>query len=342
MNRQKETSMEKHKQKIKHSLATYAPALLSGSDQQFYMETQKTLSEYARLYGVSALSNLYQELAMANSHTEFQRDISLQKDTIAFHSHTFYEVIFVARGNVQYLLGNRRYILSSGDLVLIAPGVGHRPLFPEELTEPYERYVLWMNAEHYHNLLQTYPDFDYAFQYCAQTGDHVLRTPAFARQPILDDFKNGFHEKEKQDFCCDIAGELAAYHILLKINRLCKQLSYSIKNPAQNELLDRILLYMDENLGSKLSLADTAAYFYVSQSTISHLFRQSLDTSFYQCLMQKRLLLAKDRLLRGEAATKIWAECGFSDYSAFFKAFKKAFGFSPREYAELSQKHYQL
>lgn len=319
-----------------------APMFLNGSDQKFYMETQKTLSEYARLCGVSALSNLYQELAMANSHTEFQRDISLQKDTISLHSHTFYEVIFVVRGNIQYLLGNRRYILNSGDLVLIAPGISHRPLFPEELTEPYERYVLWINAEHYHSLIQTYPDFDYAFQYCTQTGDYILHMPASARQSILDDFKNGFSEKEKQDFCCDIAGGLAAYHILLKLNRLCKQLSFSTKNPVQNELLDQILLYMDENLSSKLSLADTAAYFYVSQSTISHLFRQNLDTSFYQCLIQKRLLLAKERLLRGEAATKIWPECGFSDYSAFFKAFKKNFGFSPREYAELPQKHYQI
>ena len=46
--------------------------------------------------------------------------------------------------------------------------------------------------------------------------------------------------------------------------------------------------------------------------------------------MHARVLMAS-----GSAPTKIWEECGFQDYSGFYRAFTRLYGFNPREYQKL-------
>lgn len=46
-------------------------------------------------------------------------------------------------------------------------------------------------------------------------------------------------------------------------------------------------------------------------------------------ITERRLSLARREILLGAKAAVISAQCGFSDYSAFFRAYKKHFGHSP-------------
>ena len=46
--------------------------------------------------------------------------------------------------------------------------------------------------------------------------------------------------------------------------------------------------------------------------------------------------LAREMILSGTEITKACMLCGFADYSSFFRAFKKEYGISPKEFKELS------
>ena len=97
--------------------------------------------------GIS-LENIYQELEMNSAFADSHRDISHGTERVLPHSHSFYEVILCCVGeDVQYLLGSQRYRIQKGDVLLIPPGVSHCPLFPETMHRPYERIVVWINAE---------------------------------------------------------------------------------------------------------------------------------------------------------------------------------------------------
>ena len=50
----------------------------------------------------------------------------------------------------------------------------------------------------------------------------------------------------------------------------------------------------------------------------------------------KRLSMAKYKIYHGTQPSKVYSECGFSDYSTFYRAFKKEYNLSPKEFANQS------
>ncbi len=92
--------------------------------------------------------NIYQELEMSSRFVDTHRDVSQGGDGVQLHSHTFYEMIYCTGGSTQYLLGTQRYRLRHGDIVLIPPGVSHRPLLAEKMADPYRRCVVWFSQEY--------------------------------------------------------------------------------------------------------------------------------------------------------------------------------------------------
>lgn len=99
------------------------------------------------------------------------------------------------------------------------------------------------------------------------------------------------------------------------------------------DLIDQILSYIEIHLSEKISVSQVARQFYVSESTVCQTFRKKLGISFYRCLTQRRLVLARGLIAGGQSSMdSIAQQAGFSDYSAFYRAFKGEFGISPREY----------
>ena len=101
---------------------------------------------------------------------------------------------------------------------------------------------------------------------------------------------------------------------------------------AKVDLLDALLAYIEGHLSEKITLADTARQFLVSESTIDQLFRKRMKASFYHFVTQRRLIAAKTELLEGATAEQAAARTGFGDYSTFYRAFRREYGISPAEY----------
>lgn len=100
---------------------------------------------------------------------------------------------------------------------------------------------------------------------------------------------------------------------------------------AQEPLVQEILRYVNTHIREDISLALLAKQLNSSVSLISHVFKREMNISLYRFIIKKRLLLAYERILQGEAPTAAALECGFRDYSGFYKQFKKMMGFSPSD-----------
>jgi AraC-like DNA-binding protein len=273
----------------------------------------------------------YQELEMTSRYVDTHQDISDSNAQVSLHSHSFCEILCCQNTcGVEYLVGAERYRLQKGDVVIIPPGVSHRPLLPEHMAEPYRRDVMWLSQEFISSMLHLMPG--------ENNGEpHLLRTAGTRWEFLAELFRNGVRENERQDLGWEEAVLGNAIQILVNIRRALNDRTADSPRVEQPELLDRVMAYVEAHLAQKITLADVAKHFWVSQSTISQTFRNKMGVSFYRCVTQRRLIAAKTLILQGLPLEHINEKVGFTDYSTFYRAFKQEFGISPRQYRKLQE-----
>ena len=277
---------------------------------------------------------LYQELEMESRFVDTHQDSSWSNATVSLHSHSFYELLYCTGScQVEYLVGSDRYRLQKGDVLLIAPGISHRPLLPEHMTEAYRRDVLWLSAEFMESLVLLFP----AIQEQRPLYSTLLRTGGTRWESLGELFRKGVREAEAQAPGWEMAVLGNSIQILSLLYRAFLDQSTAPMKAEKPELLDQVLAYVEAHLDSKITLEEIARHFYVSESTVSQTFRKKMGVPFHRCVTQRRLIAAKSLIAQGIQLEVVGQQVGFSDYSTFYRAFKQEYGISPRQYRKLQE-----
>ena len=294
-------------------------------------EGYRQMMEYLRESGIDP-SRVYQELEMSSRYVNTHRDVSYSNGTVNLHSHNYTEVLFCRRSaGVEYLIGSNRYRLQKGDIVYVPPGVSHRPILPAKMTVPYERDVLWISQEFLNTMGNLFPEGT-----AAQWDHSIPIRTAGTRWEFLEElFRTGVLEEEAKRPGWEMTVMGNTLMILAHMTRAYMERSAGAMKAEKPELLDRITAYIERNYTEHITVDDLARQFYVSNSTISHLFKQKMGVSLYRYITQRRLIAAKLMIAEKVPMEEISHRVGFVDYSTFYRAFKQEFGISPRQFSQL-------
>lgn len=277
----------------------------------------------------------YGDIGMKYNDVHLNYDVNTTSDIIPQHSHAFTEILYCEGGSVGYLLDGRKFPFSKGDLIFIRPGTPHQPLFSEDVQYPYERYALWLSNSFMQKMSENIESIRLLDKYLDENQQflfHLNEEESYKTETILESIINEYKE-EKMGWETMILSKVL--ELMIDFCRIIMNHETTKRETSNEDLVDQIISYINNHLSEKITVDTLSERFYVSTSTIYNHFMEKLHVSPYRFILQRRLIRAKNLILEGEKLNSIWQQCGFSDYSAFYRAFKKEYSISPRQYREL-------
>lgn len=250
------------------------------------------------------------------------------KDKFSTHTHDTVEINYFISGKTRFSVEGNIYHRVPDDLLILRPAETHMPLM--DRPDPYERITVHMSEGY---LEQICPD---GKQLLAPFMDRQLGTnnQYYSNQfssshwkdcllAISANAKNSFDEKAY------INANIVAF--LAELN-----LAYLHRGPEQlhsdaDTLTFTIIQYVNNHLYDPISVKTMSGQFHLSETHLNRLFRKATGTSIWKYVTTKRLLAARQKIQNGTAAQSACHACGFTDYSAFYRAYKAKFKTSPRD-----------
>lgn len=261
-----------------------------------------------------------------------------EEKAMDMHIHDCYELYYSISGGKQFLIDNRFYSISPGDLFVINQYESHK--LTQIDNSVHERIVLSIYPDFVRRLSTAETDLDYCFSNRDSRFQHRLSLDRASRQRFLY-YVNKITSAD--GYAHDIIEQAAFLELLAMINALMMNARsdfHAAENPVSdykyNQQVNDILAYINQNIGQNITVEQLAASFFLSESYICRIFKQATGTTINKYITARRISIAKAHLNAGDSVGVAFEKSGFGDYSSFFKAFTKAVGVSPKKYANLS------
>ena len=145
-------------------------------------------------------------------------------------------------------------------------------------------------------------------------------------------------ESEEPGFGSDVLPFSLLSSLLVLVNRIALQGGIRYPDPDRSsQMVVQVIDYINLHYMENISLDMLADRFFVNKYHLSHAFQKQIGTGLYQYVLRKRLLIARQLMSQGQKPAEVYAHCGFTDYAGFYRAFRKVYGVSPREYMRTRQ-----
>ena len=252
-----------------------------------------------------------------------------RKREIPFHYHDFHKLLLFLSGNVSYVVEGRRYDLQPFDAVPVVAGQIHRPLIHDDSL--YERIIIYMDPAFPAKLPRTDADLSACFSYCLDERTNLIRPGEHTRK-LLASLARSLQQSVADTACgADLLRRLRFTELLLVLTRSLRQEDHmrageTTSNPIILQALDYINDHLSDEYLSVDSIAEETA---LNRSYLMHLFKAQTGYTIGGYIREKRLFLASTLIDRGASVTQACYESGFSNYAAFYYAFKKKYASAP-------------
>lgn len=245
---------------------------------------------------------------------------------VDFHYHDFYKVLMLCSGSGGYSVEGRRYSLQAGDIVLLGSRCVHRPEFSAEL--PYERIIIYIDPA----FLSAHSDAhcDLRTVFSGEEG-HVLRCGKESCRRLFVLAEELEAELAQDAFGKVLVSQGQLLRLLVEIGRCLQGGTETRAKPIvpNDERIRRLLEYIDGHLSEELNVDSLAERSYLSKFHLMRKFKEEVGISLHEYITQRRLILARDLIAKGEPVTEVCFKVGYRSYSAFFRGYVKLFGVTP-------------
>jgi len=241
----------------------------------------------------------------------------------SMHTHDICEIIYLNSGDASAIIDGNIYKLTKDSLVIFRADVPHRIRIDGSET-PYER----------HNIL--FDENALANGIFNKIPKSTVMIDCSGKNAIKELFKkiDAYYEKfgnDDLDILIPNVIEEIIYNMYLESDGSID--NSSILHPMVSEAVE----YINKHYTEDISVDDISQKMHITKSHLHHLFSEYLNITPKKYINLKRLAKAQKMIKSGEQPSQIYIECGFSEYSTFFRNYSNHFGYTPSQREDIEK-----
>ena len=292
--------------------------LISISDEASVEVLTNTEFKSIKLDNPFNYSNISSSLDISEIYTKFYQEKGTNYN-FSGEKHSYWELTYVDKGELLTTIDGVSYHLKQGDLIFYAPMQFHTQSTFEKISSSYLTINFKMN-------------FNHADLLCNKIFS-LKRNSYFIVTKLIEELSNDNLYSNDLSLC--YLKQLIIQMLRLDNSHFHSKPTTHMQQTYENELLNDILLYIDNNIYEKISVSTLCEHFCISTSMLHSLFRKNMNNTAKNYINELKLSKSKE-LIRNSTHTlsEISEMLGFSSIHYFSKKFKSYFNISPTEYSK--------
>ena len=212
----------------------------------------------------------------------------------------YYDLTFVLKGSLTYIINGEQYILHENDAIFLRPET-LRERIAEDHQAKYVSFNFLLNEDiAIENFLK------------GIINDDIKKLiSVFPHSHLID----SFHSKEK---------------IQSILNYIIYEIIDNVGYKSQNQHIIRILRYIEAHLTQNLTLEQISNHVHLTREYTANLFKKETGKTIIDYINKRKMLIAKNMIDSAQVSLKdVALSLGFENYCYFSKLFKKYYDTTP-------------
>lgn len=257
---------------------------------------------------------------------EFRKDTTID-DVVAGKCSYKYNLIYVVSGKGKWIVEGEEIPFEENSVYIFKPLTYYT--VNTSGSDTFDRYCISFPRAALHERMLKGLDSMFLIGKEESTYAEIEYFPKDDVERVLSslDYVDKLADDQKDQYLATVVSQLL---ILLTSSDI--EFPYS----ASDETNARIAAYINHNVtnGHIPSLDEIAKRFFISKYYLCRMFKKKNGVSVHTYINQKRIMLAKQYIDSGMSASAAADMVGYTDYSAFYRAYVKVVGDSPKSRKE--------
>lgn len=247
----------------------------------------------------------------------------------------YYRMLYIATGKYEIMANGEKYIAENGALVISNP---NESFIFRRLTVN----AVILKIDFHRSLVENYTDYNALKLFHALPCGRIFYPANFKSgicYDLLNSMKNSVEESHNR------------FYVMTKVLSVLSELNLYYNDIEKEDKFDNsnialaVLEYVKSNFTMNITYKSLRDRFFICDSTVNKIFKNSTRLSFKEYLNSLRLNYANDMMNNENnelKLSKIAELSGYKTYSTFYREYIKAFGVSPSEVYSKNIKNWPL
>lgn len=273
----------------------------------------------------------YYENATDDFHV---RHISEPREALELHTHDYFQVYYICSGRILHHIEGSAAELSAGDVFILPPNVPH---YIEKLGNQVDFYSLSFTPSYFQSVRESNKlllDFLYYLRSQSLQSIHPRFTLSFEDavfsetlvKRIMEEFES---KKTGKD---ELIKECVSALLSIFARAYFEQRAEALISEENRLLVMHSIEYIKNHLDEDITLSEIVRRSAMSKTSFCSIFNSIVGMPFKEYLNRLRIERAAKLIASGEKICVVGNCCGYSEFSTFYRNFKKYMGVSPSEF----------